>query len=187
MKEYRNYTRSKSLIRGAFANLLAEKKSIDKITVKDIVARADISKSTFYAHYQDIYAVIKEFENEVLDLLLETIEEYSETPNDEFMPYINKILAELKRNEELFSMILKGESPSFFLAKLKKKCNEKINKDINLTAFSKDPDIRYAEISFLTSGFTDLILDYFNGNLKISLDEIGQLINHILTSLAFKK
>ena len=32
----------------------------DKITVKEIIDRADISKSTFYSHYQDIYALLED-------------------------------------------------------------------------------------------------------------------------------
>ena len=60
MAEYRNSLRSKRLIRQAFAELMQEKQSIDKITVKEIIERADISKSTFYSHYQDIYALLED-------------------------------------------------------------------------------------------------------------------------------
>lgn len=44
MAEYRNSLRSKRLIRQAFAELMQEKQSIDKITVKEIIERADILK-----------------------------------------------------------------------------------------------------------------------------------------------
>ena len=54
MAVYRNSLKNKKAIQKAFADLLLEKNDINKITVKEIVERADISKSTFYAHYQDI-------------------------------------------------------------------------------------------------------------------------------------
>jgi len=38
----------------AFMELAGEKK-IDKISVKELTARAGINRSTFYAHYEDIY------------------------------------------------------------------------------------------------------------------------------------
>ena len=61
--ENRNVRKSKKAIQKAFAELLSEKNDINKITVKELVERADISKSTFYSHYQDIYSVKEEFED----------------------------------------------------------------------------------------------------------------------------
>ena len=41
-------------IRTAFLELLG-KKPLEKITVKELAEKAQISKATFYLHYQDIY------------------------------------------------------------------------------------------------------------------------------------
>lgn len=38
---------------------LAGKKSLDKITVRDIVDECGINRNTFYYHFQDIYAVME--------------------------------------------------------------------------------------------------------------------------------
>ena len=38
---------------------LAEKKTIDKITVRDIVDDCGVNRNTFYYHFQDIYAVLE--------------------------------------------------------------------------------------------------------------------------------
>ena len=70
---YRNSNRTRKMIREAFAELVSEKQDITKITVKELVERADISKSTFYCHYQDVYAVTEEFEQEILSLLDDTL------------------------------------------------------------------------------------------------------------------
>ena len=55
--EYRSAIRSKKLINEALADLLTEK-PLDKITVTDVVSRADINRGTFYAHYKDIPDVV---------------------------------------------------------------------------------------------------------------------------------
>ena len=47
--EYRSAIRSRKLINEALADLLTEK-PLDKITVTDVVSRADINRGTFYAH-----------------------------------------------------------------------------------------------------------------------------------------
>ena len=61
-KEYRNSIRSRKSIRTAYAELINEKKDSSKITVKEIVDRADISKSTFYCHYNDINDLVAEIQ-----------------------------------------------------------------------------------------------------------------------------
>lgn len=45
---------------------LAEEKDVDKITVKELCERAEISKPAFYSHYGNIYDVVDEVENEVV-------------------------------------------------------------------------------------------------------------------------
>ena len=56
--EYRSAIRSRKLINKALADLLQEK-PLDKITVTDVVNRANINRGTFYAHYADIPDVIE--------------------------------------------------------------------------------------------------------------------------------
>ena len=48
----RRVRRTRELLRRAFLSLLQEK-GYDRITVQDILDRADIGRSTFYAHYRD--------------------------------------------------------------------------------------------------------------------------------------
>ena len=48
-----------------FFELLKEK-DYNKITVTDIVNKADLNRSTFYAHYLDVRTITEEFENEEL-------------------------------------------------------------------------------------------------------------------------
>ncbi|EEL70861.1 hypothetical protein IGA_00005 [Bacillus cereus HuA3-9] len=46
--------RTKEAIRDALTELINEK-GFDSITVKDITARANINRGTFYLHYRDKY------------------------------------------------------------------------------------------------------------------------------------
>lgn len=55
--EYRSAIRSRKLINEALADLLQEK-PLEKITVTDVVTRANINRGTFYAHYKDIPDVV---------------------------------------------------------------------------------------------------------------------------------
>ena len=55
----------------SFAQLLDEK-PLNKITVKDIVARCDINRNTFYYHFADIPALVEEMMSEKVDHLIKT-------------------------------------------------------------------------------------------------------------------
>jgi AcrR family transcriptional regulator len=48
----RRVRRTRELLRQAFFSLVAEK-GYERITVQDILDRADVGRSTFYAHYRD--------------------------------------------------------------------------------------------------------------------------------------
>lgn len=48
----RRVRRTRELLRGALLSLIQEK-GYDRITIQDILDRADVGRSTFYAHYRD--------------------------------------------------------------------------------------------------------------------------------------
>jgi len=50
---------TRKAIINAFLNLL-EKRPFEKITVRDIVVECGITRNTFYYHFEDVYAVLKE-------------------------------------------------------------------------------------------------------------------------------
>lgn len=65
MRNDRRTKYTKMVIRDAFLALI-KKKPIQKITVADICALAEISRPTFYFHYEDIYALLDEIGNNML-------------------------------------------------------------------------------------------------------------------------
>ncbi len=42
---------------------MLDEKNVDEITIKDICQKADINRSTFYAHYEDIPALLEAMES----------------------------------------------------------------------------------------------------------------------------
>ena len=59
-------------IKQAFMELRREK-PVEKIRVKELCDRACINKSTFYAHYQDIYALANAMEDEMVHAVVESL------------------------------------------------------------------------------------------------------------------
>ena len=61
--------KTKALIKKTFVELMDEKKSLNHITVTELVKRANINRGTFYTHYDSIYDIAEEFEAETINLL----------------------------------------------------------------------------------------------------------------------
>ena len=67
--------RTKNAIRRSFIELLAER-PFDKISVRDIAERSEVTRNTFYYYYTDIYALAEDvFESEI-EKLSERVEGY---------------------------------------------------------------------------------------------------------------
>lgn len=53
----RSSIKTKRIIKSVFAEMLSEYKEISRISVSELCERADISRSTFYSHYDDTYSI----------------------------------------------------------------------------------------------------------------------------------
>ena len=60
----RRIRKTRAQLRQGLAELLKEK-SLKEITVKELVEKVDINRSTFYLHYADIYDMMEKIENEL--------------------------------------------------------------------------------------------------------------------------
>lgn len=85
--EDRRTRKTKKAICDAFAELLAEKE-LHRITVKEIIEKADISRVTFYNHYLDIYDLSDKFEeNIMLDAALLVLD-LEDVPYEDFFSHL---------------------------------------------------------------------------------------------------
>lgn len=183
MKPYRNSERTKKWIRKAFIELIGEKKSIDKITINELASRADITKTTFYYHYEDIYAVAEEFENELINELNETLEEINANNPDDYSSYVKKVLSFIKENEDNYRLAARTSDFTIFAAKLKTIFSKRMaTMDISC-GFSQDKDKREVQVCFLVSACADVVIEYLKGNLSSSLDTVGNVVIETIDKL----
>ena len=64
--------KTRRAVYNAFLELRA-KKPLEKISVQELCALAQINKSTFYAHYEDIYALSDRLEDQVVESVMENL------------------------------------------------------------------------------------------------------------------
>ena len=94
-------------IKNAFLELRS-RKPLGKITVKELCSLAAINKSTFYSHYEDIYALSDKMESETIVTVLKNISSQQESPFKNPDVFTRNLYMALISNNTLINLLFSG-------------------------------------------------------------------------------
>ena len=180
-REYRNSIRTKKMIREAFAELIGEKKRISNISVSELAERADIAKSTFYNHYDDVYAVADEMIRELTEGLNSIIDAMEADKTNDYTTYVKSIFAFLRENEDLYRKLAESPDAVFFINRIKQVVTRSVFSNITSPFLSKNKVERQVQITFLAHACVDTMVDYFKGDIDMKFDDFEKTILKILS------
>lgn len=115
--------KTRKLIRRIFAEMLAEKKELGKISVSELCKRADISRGSFYSHYDDIYGVAEDYENEMVDRFFDTVRLLEA---HDIMSFIDAVFEFIRQNDENYRLLCRSNEILFTAKKLSAIAFEKL-------------------------------------------------------------
>ncbi|MGN1097613.1 MAG: TetR/AcrR family transcriptional regulator [Clostridia bacterium] len=171
MNKNRNDSRYIRKTKRIFENALIEllkKNSINQITVKELSEKVEMSRSTFYAYYDDIYSLLEEIEDRVIEELSQIIKhDLSDLKNSNSIS--NRAFEYMKENEQIFKALLGSNGSPTFIEKLKKMISLQVYEDIKaLTPELGEP---YAQIvhDFFISGAVGLIQSWVKNGADVDL------------------
>lgn len=107
--------KTRKLIKKVFAEMLSEQKELGKISVSELCKRAEISRGSFYSHYDDIYGVAEDYENELIDAFFDNARLFEAK---EIMQFIDSIFEFIRRNNENYRLLCKSNDFLFAAKKL---------------------------------------------------------------------
>lgn len=179
-KEYRNKIRSRQLIRQAFEELLKEK-NYDKITATDVINRANVNRSTFYAHYPDVRGIVDEITGEILvafQTALNGIEYKDGTVNvDDVLDIMVKFL---KENEGLYRVLAQSDKFTVYIERLKDELIEKILDTIKLQPLFHNEEGIELRIRMLFCSVVDIYRLWLMGKIDKTIDKLTEDIKKIV-------
>ena len=170
-KQYRNAIRSKQMIRAAYMELL-EEKPYEKITATDIIQRANINRSTFYAHYPDARGILDEIMGEITQMFAMVLRNmdfgaFFQDPR----PLLEEVIAFMQRNLDLYQMLLRSSMALEQAEQLKKVLIQQELESPNLPLPDRDSARTQIRVRMLLGGLVDSCRQWIEGEFACDLDE----------------
>ncbi|MBQ9808262.1 MAG: TetR/AcrR family transcriptional regulator [Ruminococcus sp.] len=93
---------------------LRSRKPLEKISVKELSALAEINKATFYLHYRDIYELSESLERETVQSTLRSIQ-HPEVILTDIRSFIHQLGDAFVANEQLIKILFEGSRSASFM------------------------------------------------------------------------
>lgn len=190
-KEDRRILKSRKHIKQAFVPLLQEK-GLEAISVYDIAKHADISRGTFYLHYQDKYDLFEKYVDELLDELINAIQpseqEKEHVIHGERDPKIKvryqKIFQHLQYHTDFYQAMFHYRGGLYFYDRFFKEIKSHFYqeiKELNILerCSQSNPDLL---TYFITYGFMGLVSYWLTHPTSESPEEMAEQLEHLLRS-----
>lgn len=170
-KEYRSALRSRKMIRDAFMELVEEKKN-GKVTVTDIVKRADINRSTFYAHYQDVQGVAEELEEEIFESTIPLLEIKYVNVYKNPKPFLQNLAKIMEENEAFYRVLIKSNYADHFEKRLVEVLTDYILNSEEVPEVVINSPFFDMLITFVMGGIVNVFHKWFQGNLNYNMNDL---------------
>ncbi|MDU6340180.1 MAG: TetR/AcrR family transcriptional regulator [Clostridium sp.] len=151
----------------------------EKITVKKICEKAEINRSTFYAHFIDIYDMIDKMEKELSKELLNQYSAYSELQvfsEESFIPFLRHI----KKHKYFYKINLQTRK-DFPLKQGFERLWEVIKNICIQNGITSDEEIMYYLIYF-QAGFTMTLKHWVDTDCKEDETKLAKIIRKCIPS-----
>lgn len=161
----------------AMYEVLDKKKSIAKVTVREICELAGINRSTFYAHYVDVYDLLEKVEKEMERSMTEAFLEQIQVGSDISKCFVS-MFEFIREYRQFFEIYLNEAShPVIGLARnlYKSKLDTVDPKDFGYTLFENE--FEYHE-AFALAGMTAIIRLWLADGCRLSPEQLMGVIAH---------
>ena len=170
-KNDRRSQRTRQALGDAFVELLMEK-GYDAISIKDVIERANVGRSTFYSHYADK----DELFVGQLDRLMELLSQHVPLTHAEKNPFFPSLglFLHIKQQQKLYRILTWGSGVDVLTKHLQKSMTEKIEE--RLLADGKTYSIPNPVLAnFLAGSFLSLVKWWLDNKLTYSPEEMDEM------------
>lgn len=161
--------KTRQLIKKVFAEMLSEKKELGKISVSELCKRADISRGSFYSHYDDIYGVAEEYENEMIDTFFDNARLFE---SQDIMHFIDSIFEFIRQNHENYRLLCKSNDFLFAAKKLAAIASNKLLELSRNNSWIQERTYIELDLQIFLEGLLCEYVKYCRGYSATTLDDL---------------
>jgi AcrR family transcriptional regulator len=176
-KQDRRSQRTYHLVSSAMMELLSEK-PYEAITVQDILDRANIGRSTFYAHYYDKEDVLESITGQMLVLFSQGMQQTEDRP--ELLPGL-ELFRHAKQMQKQLQVLLKGQSGEVLL----KTTQALLSKNIEQNLATGLPEKRSSSVplevvsQYIAGAFLNLLKWWLEAEMPYSPERMDEMFKQL--------
>ena len=175
-KENRKIRYSKMVMRDSLMELM-KTKSILSISIKDICELADISRSTFYAHYKDQYDLLRQIEEETLAYFEDMLDRYKDKHSKkETAQMVEEMLTYMANNGNSIQVLLSENGDLRFQKKLFQHFTNHNLVTKYLTERQQDNESMAYYSVFIVHGSIGLVQHWLKTNMSIPVPQLAKIL-----------
>ena len=170
---------SKMLFKNALMDLLKEKGSINKVSVRELCDRAELNRSTFYAHYQEPNDLLMEIETELLDATEEHLKKIGAENEIGAHKYILSFLQYIRQNDKPFRALLIDSTDPEFRSRFMQQSIIQFVENLRIVL---PKELEQYIFSYILNGSTGIIIQWIRSDYAADENEIVNLLFSINSS-----
>lgn len=170
---------SKMLFKNALMDLLKEKGSVAKISVRELCDRAELNRSTFYAHYQEPNDLLIEIETELLGATEEHLKKIGAENDIGAHKYILSFLQYIRQNDKPFRALLIDSTDPEFRSRF---MQQSIIQFVDNLRIELPKELEQYIFSYILNGSTGIIIQWIRSDYAADENEIVNLLFSINNS-----
>lgn len=179
-KEDRRVRITKAAIRESLIELMSTY-PLSKVSVKMICEKADINRSTFYAHYQDQYDLLHKIQKEVIADIRTYLAGKTFTDDSTVtLPLLTQVLEYVRSDIPLFKVLLTGNTDNLsFQGDLMQIAWDQIMKEVGFGTPIAPQHAKYLQ-HFAISGFVSIIKVWIDDGTPESPEQLAGIITQLI-------
>ena len=155
---------------------LVGKKPLNQVTVKELTDDADVNRSTFYFHYQDVNSMVLEMEGKFLQDFSVALAALEQKSHD----FIAILVRCLENHRDLCKLLLGSNGDMSFVEKMKAIVAEKCSK-IWKDAVPELTDVEASAMdTFLIGGVMSTLQAWVLSESRVPAKEITEILNRLI-------
>lgn len=161
---------------------LMKEKSVNQITVKELVEEVDINRSTFYLHFKDIQDLLREIEENMEAQIKRAIEEHPiVSGNENAFYFIEDMFRVLDEEREISKALIGPNEDMGFIHRIERIIKENSRGTLEKMFPGKKEDLKYF-YAFCLSGCLGLVKVWLNEGEEKSPEEMAQMTFNMIAN-----